>query len=393
MRQRVGEILERVTKENGKIKIVADTDIPFLKGVLEGCASVLYLPGREIDARAVRDADALLIRTRTRCDESLLGDSPVRFIATASIGYDHIDTVFCDRKGIAWTNAPGCNSSSVEQYMLSTLLNLADSMKFRIGEKTIGIVGVGHVGSKVERICRAMGMRVLLSDPPRSRQEGPEAFVELGRIIEEADIITLHVPLNPSGPDKTWHLAGPDFFRGLKKNPILINTSRGEVVDGKALKQALDSGWVSAAVLDVWEGEPDPDLDLLAKLSIGTAHIAGYSVDGKANATGMSVRALSRFFGLGMDHWSPDGLPQPPNPDIVLDATGMDLREILLEVSRRTYDVRKDDAALRADPGKFERLRASYTVRREPPAYRVKILNGPAGTGTVLEKLGYTVPG
>ncbi len=370
---------------------MADIDIPFLKGALEEVASVLYLKGKDIDAAAVREADALITRTRTRCDESLLGDSSLRFIATASIGYDHIDTEYCERGGIEWTNAPGCNSSSVEQYLLSTLLNLADSMKFRLADKTIGIVGVGHVGSKVERICRTLGMQVLLNDPPRSRQEGPGQFVDLERILREADIISLHVPLHMSGPDKTYHLADKHFIGDVKRNPIFINTSRGEVADGNALKNALDSGRLTAAVLDVWEEEPDPDPGLLARTAIATPHIAGYSVDGKANATGMSVRALSRFFDLGLDNWTPDRLPEPENSSIILDATGMRIQDVLLEVSRKTYDVRKDDVALREDPGRFESLRASYPVRREPGAFRVKILNDRQGAGPVLEKLGYQV--
>jgi erythronate-4-phosphate dehydrogenase len=376
---------------NRKIKIVADRDIPFLKGALEKVARVDYLPGKVIDAPAVRQADALIIRTRTRCNGSLLNGSSLRFIATASIGYDHIDTAYCEHRGISWTNAPGCNSSSVEQYMLSVLLNLAALKGFRLGDKTIGIVGVGHVGGKVERICRTLGMKVLLNDPPRERQEGPGKFVDLNRIRREADIISLHVPLNQGGPDRTLHLADERFFAALARRPFLVNSSRGEVVDSRALKRALTKGMISGATLDVWEGEPDPDLELMDRIDFATPHIAGYSVDGKANATRMSIRALSRFFKLGLEDWEPSDLPGPQNREIMVDATGMDLQAILLEVCNRAYDVRRDDAALRTDPGSFEKLRAHYPVRREPGAFRVKLLNDRAGAGPTLKKLGFRI--
>ena len=368
-----------------------DVDIPFLKGELEAVAEVVYLPGKAIDAAIMREADALIIRTRTRCNESLLKNSPVKIIAAASIGYDHIDTRYCEQRGIAWCNAAGCNSSSVEQYILSVLLNLANRKYFALKDKTIGIVGVGHVGKKVERICRALGMNVLLNDPPRARAEAGGDFADIERLSKEADIISFHVPLNRSGQDKTLHLVDGNFIGGLTRNPILINTSRGEVVDTKVLKQALVSGQLEAAVLDVWEAEPNIDTELMKMTDFATSHIAGYSVDGKAMATGMSVQAVSRFFGLGMDEWQPGNLPPPPIREIVLDGTGMDLQELLLEVSNQSYDVKQDDAALRKDPGSFESLRASYPVRREPGAISVRIINDQPGAVPVLEILGYQV--
>jgi erythronate-4-phosphate dehydrogenase len=375
----------------GKIKVVADVDIPFLKGALEGVAEVVYLPGKEIDPVSLRDADALITRTRTRCDEALLKDSPVKFIAAASIGYDHIDTAYCESKGIVWTNAPGCNSSSVEQYILSVLMTVAGRYEFNLKDKTIGIVGVGHVGSKIERICKAMGMKVLLNDPPRAREEGPESFVDLSVIQKKADIITLHIPLCHSGEDKTYHLADEDFLSGLKNNSILINSSRGEVVDGNALKLALENGKLSTAVLDVWEGEPEIDHELMTMVDIATPHIAGYSVDGKANATGMSVRSLSRFFNLGMEDWEPDGLPGPGFDNFIVDGSRFELQELLLIISRRVYDVLHDDVVLRKNPEKFEQIRATYPVRREPEAIRINIINDNNGAGPLLKELGYHI--
>ena len=378
-------------KEGLKIKIVADNKIPFLKGVLEQVADMVYLPGKEISAEDVRDADALITRTRTCCDASLLEGSGVKFIATATIGYDHIDTEYCERQGITWTNAPGCNSCSVEQYILSVLLNIAGQEKFELRGKTLGIVGVGHVGRKVDKIARALGMRVLLNDPPRARAEGPGAFVELDKVFAEADIITLHVPLNLSGEDKTHHLAGHDFFGQIAKKIFFINSSRGGVVDTAALKAALKDQKLAGAVLDVWEGEPGIDLELLDLARIGTTHIAGYSTDGKAKGTSMSVQAISRFFDLGFDNWFPNNIPVPEDPEITLDGTGMARQEILLDVVNRAYNVMEDDRKLREFPERFEEFRGTYPIRREAGAFRVKIINDEAGAGAVLEKLGFQV--
>jgi erythronate-4-phosphate dehydrogenase len=378
-------------KEGLRIKIIADNKIPFLQGVLDEVANVVYLPGRGISAEDVRDADALITRTRTCCDASLLDGSGVKFIATATIGYDHIDTQYCERQGIAWTNAPGCNAASVQQYILSVLLNMAGRDGYDLKGRTIGIIGVGHVGSRVEKSARALGMRVLLNDPPRARKEGPQAFVNLKYLLKEADIITMHVPLNLSGEDKTHYLADHDFFGQLTKKILFINSSRGEVVDSGALKAALQDQKLAGAVLDVWDGEPGIDLELLGLARIATPHIAGYSTDGKATGTSMSVQALSRFFKLGFDDWYPAMLPVPEHPVITLDGADAELQEMLIDVVNQTYNVMEDDRKLREAPEHFEELRGTYPVRREPGAFLVKIINDRAGVGAVLEKLGFQV--
>jgi len=234
-------------------------------------------------------------------------------------------------------------------------------------------------------------MRVLLNDPPRARDEGPTAFVDLAQILQESDIITLHVPLNLSGEYKTYHLAGHEFFGQVAKKAYFINSSRGGVVDSGALKAALKDHKLAGAVLDVWEGEPDIDLELLDLAMIGTTHIAGYSTDGKAKGTSMSVQSVSRFFSLGFDDWYPDMIPAPEHPEITLDGTGMDRQEILREVVNRSYNVMEDDRRLRESPERFEELRGSYPIRREARAFRVKIINDQAGAGNVLEKLGFQV--
>ena len=230
---------------------------------------------------------------------------------------------------------------------------------------------MGNVGSKVARLCEIFGMKVLLNDPPRARKEGNKGFVELGEIFEKADIITLHVPLNPEGIDKTYHLADGSFFARLKKQPILINSCRGEVTDTPFFKAALQSGQISGAVIDCWEHEPDPDRELLALADLGTPHIAGYSKDGKANGTSMSIRALSKFFKLGLDNWKCTGVEVPESTDIFIDGSGKSVQQILSEAVFATYDIREDDRRLRASVETFEKQRGDYPVRREFPAFQV----------------------
>ena len=219
-----------------------------------------YHRGSEITKEIAQDADALIIRTRTKCNEELLKNSKIKFIGTATIGIDHIDTVFCESNGIKWFNAPGCNSSSVQQYLTSALLTLSKLKNLELDKMTIGIVGVGNVGSKVEKIAKILGMKVLLNDPPRERTEGSKKYVSLDHLIEKSDIITFHVPLNRNGIDKTFHLADEVFFRKFNKGKILINTSRGEVIETSAFKRKIITGKVTACVLDVWENEPNIDL-------------------------------------------------------------------------------------------------------------------------------------
>ena len=281
------------------MKIIIDDKIPYIREALTALVDEpIFLPATKIDKAQVKDADALIVRTRTLCNEDLLKGSKVQFIATATIGYDHIDTDYCERAGIVWTNAPGCNASSVAQYVHACLLLLLREKEFTLKGKSIGIVGVGNVGRKVAKVAQQLGMHVLLNDPPRQAVEGDEGFASLQQIAEECDVITFHTPLNRTGEYKTFHLADEAFFRQLKKQPILINTSRGEVVDAQALSDALDKGLIADAILDVWEGEPNIDTTLLYKVFVGTPHIAGYSADGKANATRMSLDALCRHFKL-----------------------------------------------------------------------------------------------
>jgi erythronate-4-phosphate dehydrogenase len=373
------------------MKIIIDDKIPYIRGAFEGVAEVVYMPGSKTTPEVVKDADAIVTRTRTSCNEKLLSGSSVKFIATATIGYDHIDTEYCDKAGIKWTNAPGCNSKSVEQYIASTLFVLADRKKLQLKDLCIGVVGVGNVGSKVANICNLLGMKVLLNDPPLERAEGSAAFVSLDKIKNEADIITLHVPLNLKGEDVTYHIGNEDFFSSLRRNPILINSCRGEVIETGAVKNALKKGQLSGFVCDCWENEPDIDLELLGMTELATPHIAGYSKDGKATGTLMSVHAVSEYFGLGLNNWQPIGIELPQHPNIELDGKDMNEQEIISKAILSTYDIRNDDKFLRSNPNLFEHLRGDYPTRREFPAFTILASNIEENVIDILRNFGFRI--
>lgn len=333
------------------MKVIVDDKIPYIREALSRLADeIIYLPGATITANDVRDADALIVRTRTRCNRALLEGSSVKFIATATIGYDHIDTEYCHEAGIMWSNCPGCNAGSVAQYIRSSLLLLNQERGLQFADSTLGVVGVGHVGTLVCEVGDALGMNVLRCDPPRV-ERGEEGFLSLNELAERCDVITFHTPLTRKGKYPTMHMADSAFFASLARVPIIINTSRGEVVDTAALSEALEKGLVREAVIDVWENEPDIDRALLNRVYLGTPHIAGYSADGKANATRMVLEAFCRHFGLGEKEFS---ITPPPLPE------GIDPHDPLA-----LYDPRKESQALKSKPGTFEQLRGNYPLRRE----------------------------
>lgn len=345
------------------MKIIIDSKIPYIEEAAEKIADeVVYASGTDFTPELVRDADALIIRTRTHCNRELLEGSRVKFIATATIGFDHIDTNYCQQAGIEWTNAPGCNSASVAQYIQSSLLVWKGLRHKELDKLTIGIVGVGNVGSKVAEVAQNLGMRVLLNDLPREEKEGSERFTSLSKIAEECDIITFHVPLYKEGKYKTLHLAGEEFFRALKRNPVILNTSRGEVIDTHALLNALNSRTISDVIIDVWEHEPGINRELLEKVLIGTPHIAGYSADGKANATRMSLDAICRFFQIKKGEYEIQA-PTPASPIIYAKS----YEAALLQM----YNPTEDSNRLKSQPELFENLRGDYPLRREEKAYIV----------------------
>ena len=345
------------------MKVIVDDKIPYIREALKTMGvDAVYLPGNKIDRASVSDADALIVRTRTHCNADLLEGSQVQFIATATIGYDHIDTAYCAAKGIKWTNAPGCNAASVCQYIQSTLLLLQLEQGIQLNEATIGIVGVGHVGTLVAEMARRWGMRTLLCDPPRA-DRGEQGFVSLETIAQEADIITLHTPLVRKGVHPTFHLADDVFFSSLQRKPYFINTSRGETTDTQALLKALDEGQIAQCIIDVWENEPEINLFLLDRCYIGTPHIAGYSADGKANATRMSLEALAGHFQLGeIPTIEP---PHPTAPTIQAKSHALGLLKV--------YSPHTDSLTLKSQPERFEQLRGDYPFRREEQAYNFVI--------------------
>jgi erythronate-4-phosphate dehydrogenase len=373
------------------IRIVADDKIPFLRGALESFAEITYLPGKLITRESLSNADALLIRTRTKCTERLLKGTPVKFIATATIGFDHIDTKYCDVQNVKWTNAPGCNSSSVQQYIAAALLKLSRDHQINLKDKTLGIVGVGNVGSKVERVARILEMNVLLNDPPRARSEGGKDFVNLGNVLFESDIITVHVPLNIVGEDKTYHLFNSRSFKKMKKGTWFFNSSRGEVVDTLSLKNSLASGKLGGAVIDVWENEPDIDLELMGKTFISTPHIAGYSTDGKANGTAMVVNSLCDCFNLPLKNWYPEDVPLPLMTEISIDCKGKSDHQIIAEAVLATYNIEEDDLRLRFSPADFEKQRGEYSLRREFTSYTIKLKSSSKKVLLMLKELGFRV--
>lgn len=338
------------------MKIVVDDKIPYIRETICQLADeVVFLSGAAITAADVKEADVLVVRTRTHCNQQLLEGSKVQLVVTATIGYDHIDTHWLDKAGIRWTNCPGCNSGSVAQYVECSLLLLEQQKKLPLSQSTIGIVGCGHVGSKVKAVAERLGMHVLVCDPPlqkaNSQKLTANSYVSLDDIERRCDVITFHVPLTREGQYATWHLADDAFFQRLSRVPYIINTSRGEVVDNKALLKALEEGRVRDAVIDVWENEPHPDAALLEKVFIGTPHIAGYSADGKVNADNMVVDAICQQFCL--PHPEPIVPPTLPS-DIHLTGSPLDL-----------YNPMDDSRKLKAEPSFFEQLRNNYPLRRE----------------------------
>ncbi len=340
------------------MKIVADIDIPFLEGVLEPYAEVLYKRGLEISSEDVTDADALIVRTRTKCDAALLEGSRVRLIATATIGTDHIDLKYCESRGIEVVNAAGCNAGGVMQYVFSALYGVAARKGIKIDGHTIGIVGVGNVGRKIESMAEYLGFRVLRCDPPRAEKEGPEGFCSLEELLVESDIVTLHVPLDKG----TRGMANADFFTLMKPGAIFINAARGEIVDEDALLEACPK--LGAVIIDTWNNEPEVNEEVIDAVDIATPHIAGYSYQGKLNATASAVQAVAGYFNIPeLENYYPEEEFSDHEP-LLLDLKGKNQGEITA-VFQYNYPIFTDDFRFRMEPHKFEKFRSEYQYRRE----------------------------
>ena len=340
------------------MKIVADKYIPFLEGVFEPYAEVVYKDGMEICREDVADADAMIIRTRTKCNANLLEGSKVRMIATATIGMDHIDLEYCRNHGITVQNAEGCNAGGVLQYVFSALYGMAARKGIKLDGATMGIVGVGHVGKKVEAMARYLGFNVLMCDPPRAAAEGSDEFCSLEYLLANSQIVTMHVPLDES----TRGMADEEFFMLMPPGAIFINAARGEILDDNALMQAIPK--LGAVAIDTWNHEPDINLELLDMVDIATPHIAGYSYQGKQNATALAVQAVAKFFGITELY---NYYPQADVPDH--EPIQLDLREKThgerAAVFQYNYPIFTDDFRFRMEPENFEKLRSEYQYRRE----------------------------
>jgi erythronate-4-phosphate dehydrogenase len=351
------------------MKIIADNTIPFLNGVIESAADVEYAEAKHFTPEIVRNADCLIVRSIDKCTSELLKGSSVKLITTATIGFDHIDTDYCEANGITWRNAPGCNARSVGQYVLSSLLSVFSKRGETISGKTIGIIGVGHVGKEVERLCSACGMRVLRNDPPREAAEGSEGFVSLETIAKEADVITIHTPLTKTGDYKTHHLANARFFEQLERRPIYINAARGPIHDTEALIEAKKSGKLSELIIDCWENEPTINQKLLGMATLATPHIAGFSADGKRKATEMCLENIEKFFGIKFDRSRQTPLPSPRHEYISIHTDGE--KTGIKEAVLTSFDPTTLTCRLKNNPNDFEYMRNNYDNPREYEAYTV----------------------
>ncbi len=355
------------------MKIVVDENIPFAKEAFSTLGEVETSNGREITPQKVEDADALIVRSITKVNSKLLEKSSVKFVGTATIGMDHIDVGYLKDRGIEFVSAPGSNSNSVSEYIVCALLTAANKLCLNLHDLTIGIIGVGNVGSKVAKKVEALGMRVLLNDPPLLEKTGNIKYRPIQELMESCDVLTFHVPLERQGKYPTYHMIDEKFLRCLKKCPVIVNTSRGGVMDTEAIKSALMRSDISQVILDVWENEPDIDIEMLKMTLIGTPHIAGYSFDGKVNGAFMIYKSLCQYLNKKAK-WNPqDFLPKSNCPVIKIHEVNGPLEKKLHKVISRVYDIEKDDSKLRESrsmPSEkrsayFDSLRKNYHVRRE----------------------------
>ena len=380
------------------MRIAADVNIPFVKECFRSIGEVMVMPGRAISAERIAESDCLLVRSVSVVDKDLLEGGRVKFVGTATTGYDHIDSEYLRRRGIGFASAPGSNSNSVAEYVVAGLLSVGQKHKIKLEGASIGIIGVGNIGSEVERKCKALGMEVVLNDPPLRRRSGDEKYRPIEEVLD-CDFVTLHTPLSYEGPDRTYHLADERFFESIKDGCVFINTSRGAVTKSEALKSAIKSGKAKAAVLDVWENEPDIDMELLRMVDISTPHIAGYSLDGKVNGMLMIYKSACEYFGIEAVKDIEDFLPEPDVPEIRLDNRDEDEEEIIHQAVQQVYPVNRDDFNTREiavvseeERGRFfDKLREDYPVRREFQNTKVILEANCKNLARKLEGIGFKV--
>lgn len=369
--------------------IVADENIPLIDEFFASFGEIRRFPGRAIDRAAVEQADVLLVRSVTQVDRQLLEGSPVRFVGTCTIGTDHLDLDYFQQAGISWSSAPGCNARGVVDYVLGSLLTLAEIEGADLAQRCYGVVGAGEVGGRLIKVLRGLGWQVLVCDPQRQAAEGGD-YVSLEQLIERCDVISLHTPLTRYGEHATWHLLDRQRLDRLKQGTWLINAARGPVVDNRALREVLLEREDLQAVLDVWEEEPTVDRELADLCVLATPHIAGYSLDGKQRGTAQIYQAYCRFLGQAEQVSLASLLPAPWVPQVSLNANA-DPAWALAMICRAVYDPRRDDADLRRSlvddvarqRGAFDGLRKHYPERREVDGLQVRI----QGESPVLSRI------
>ena len=381
------------------MNILADENIPFAREAFGTLGDVQLAHGRSITAAQMAEVDLLFVRSITRVNAALLEGAAVRFVGTATAGVDHLYAPWLEANGVAFASAAGCNANSVAEYMTAAWLTLAARQGRRLEGLRVGIVGVGHVGSQVDRKARALGMTPVWNDPPLARQTGDERYRPLDELMD-CDILTFHTPLTRDGQDATVHLADAALFDKLKPGCLFCNASRGEVVDESALHRAMDAGRLSGVVLDVWENEPAIDGRLLERVDLASPHIAGYSYDGKVNGTILVYEAACRFLNRPPTWRAGDHMAAPEFPTAVLDGTDKSEEAALLDLVTRLYPIERDDQALRGalalDADRrgpyFDRLRKEYPYRRE---FQNTCLQPVNASPRLLEKatgLGFLLP-
>jgi len=373
-----------------EMNIVVDENIAYAKKAFSEFGDVHLVDGRKITSQQLSNVDALIVRSITNVNSNLLDGTKVKFVGTATIGSDHIDLNYLEKNNITFADAIGCNANSVAEYVFTALLKIAVDENIMLNKKSIGVVGIGNIGSRVVKIAQALGMSVLKNDPPLERKGIGKKYVSLDEILR-ADIITIHVPLNKGGRDNTVHLLNKDNLNQIRNGAIIINTSRGVVIDNDALYNITQSKRLFN-ILDVWENEPGVKIDLLNITKFGTAHIAGYSLEGKVNGTKMIYEALYSFMGRPPS-WKPE-LPELKNKEFVLDDSQSDELK-LYNLLNSAYNIEEDDRRMRniikltrEDRGKyFDQLRKKYPLRREFSNYTVKLREDEFYLKNILETL------
>ncbi|MBF8268698.1 MAG: Erythronate-4-phosphate dehydrogenase [Gammaproteobacteria bacterium] len=361
------------------MQIVVDKDIFFAEKYFASLGDVIKVDGRSITAALVKQADILIVRSITNVTESLLRGSAVRFVGSVTSGTDHIDQACLQKNGIGFGCAAGSNARAVAEYVLSSLMVLMEQREFDLISKTVAIIGCGHTGSLLRGFLHSLGVRCLVNDPPLRDATGGQDYCELNEVFD-ADIISVHVPLVKTGAYPTWRMIDAAFLQRLREDVILINTSRGDVIDENALLPFLDLYQQASVVLDVWNGEPDIDSELMQKATIATAHIAGHTLDAKLKAVAMVYKQACSYFQQPCAATSMDNFRNLEPVEIALTAEVAELDAIQMAVLT-SYDVRTDASALRQilslEPGQrarfFDDLRSQYRTRREFSALRIKL--------------------